>query len=38
MNVEYTGRQYEIPSNIRKEVETGLIKSAKSWGTVSKPR
>lgn len=26
MNVEYTGRQYKIPSNIRKEVETGLNK------------
>src|ERR1700690_756927 len=26
MNVEYTGRQYKIPSSIRKEVETGLNK------------
>jgi len=32
MNVEYTGRQYEIPSNIRKEVETGLGKIRKILG------
>jgi len=32
MNVEYTGRQYEIPSNIRKEVETGLNKIRKILG------
>jgi putative sigma-54 modulation protein len=29
MNVEYTGRQYEITPNIRKEVETGLAKIRK---------
>ena len=29
MNVEYTGRQYEVTSNIRKEVETGLAKIRK---------
>jgi putative sigma-54 modulation protein len=32
MNVEYTGRQYEIPSTIRKEVETGLDKIRKILG------
>ncbi len=32
MNVEYTGRQYEIPSNIRKEVEAGLNKIRKILG------
>ena len=32
MNVEYTGRQYEIPSAIRKEVETGLNKIRKILG------
>ncbi len=32
MNVEYTGRQYEIPSNVRKEVETGLNKIRKILG------
>ncbi|MGA9526701.1 MAG: ribosome-associated translation inhibitor RaiA [Terriglobales bacterium] len=32
MNVEYTGRQYEIPSSIRKEVETGLNKIRKILG------
>jgi putative sigma-54 modulation protein len=32
MNVEYTGRQYQIPSNIRKEVETGLNKIRKILG------
>ena len=32
MNVEYTGRQYEIPSTIRKEVETGLTKIRKILG------
>ncbi len=32
MNVEYTGRQYEIPSSIRKEVETGLSKIRKILG------
>ena len=32
MNVEYTGRQYEIPSTIRKEVETGLNKIRKILG------
>ena|ERR1035438_6131291 len=32
MNVEYTGRQYEIPSHIRKEVETGLNKIRKILG------
>ncbi len=29
MNVEYTGRQYEITPIIRKEVETGLNKIRK---------
>jgi ribosome hibernation promoting factor len=29
MNVEYTGRQYEITPSIRKEVETGLAKLRK---------
>src|SRR5690349_22921606 len=29
MNVEYTGRQYEITPKIRKEVETGLAKIRK---------
>ena len=32
MNIEYTGRQYEIPSTIRKEVETGLNKIRKILG------
>ncbi len=32
MNVEYTGRQYEIPSTVRKEVETGLNKIRKILG------
>jgi putative sigma-54 modulation protein len=32
MNVEYTGRQYEIPNSIRKEVETGLNKLRKILG------
>ncbi len=32
MNVEYTGRQYEITSTIRKEVETGLAKIRKILG------
>jgi len=32
MNVEYTGRQYEIPSNVRKEVETGFNKIRKILG------
>jgi putative sigma-54 modulation protein len=32
MNVEYTGRQYEIPNAIRKEVETGLNKIRKILG------
>jgi putative sigma-54 modulation protein len=32
MNVEYTGRQYEIPASIRKEVETGLNKIRKILG------
>ena len=32
MNVEYTGRQYEIPLNVRKEVETGLNKIRKILG------
>ncbi len=32
MNVEYTGRQYEITSAIRKEVETGLAKIRKILG------
>ncbi|HEX3819077.1 MAG TPA: ribosome-associated translation inhibitor RaiA [Candidatus Sulfotelmatobacter sp.] len=29
MNVEYTGRQYEVTTTIRKEVETGLAKIRK---------
>jgi len=32
MNVEYTGRQYEITPTIRKEVETGLTKIRKILG------
>jgi len=32
MNVEYTGRQYEITPNIRKEVENGLAKIRKILG------
>jgi putative sigma-54 modulation protein len=32
MNVEYTGRQYEITPNIRKEVEHGLAKIRKVLG------
>jgi putative sigma-54 modulation protein len=32
MNVEYTGRHYEITSGIRKEVETGLAKIRKILG------
>src|SRR5713226_3466631 len=32
MNVEYTGRQYEITPIIRKEVETGLNKIRKILG------
>jgi len=32
MNVEYTGRQYEITSAVRKEVETGLAKIRKILG------
>jgi len=32
MNVEYTGRQYEIPTAVRKEVETGLNKIRKILG------
>ena len=32
MNVEYTGRQYEISPLIRKEVETGLNKIRKILG------
>jgi putative sigma-54 modulation protein len=32
MNVEYTGRQYEISPSIRKEVETGLNKIRKILG------
>src|SRR5581483_10259713 len=32
MNVEYTGRQYEITPAIRKEVETGLTKVRKILG------
>jgi putative sigma-54 modulation protein len=32
MNVEYTGRQYEITPAIRKEVESGLIKIRKILG------
>jgi len=32
MNVEYTGRQFEVTPRIRKEVETGLAKLAKILG------
>jgi putative sigma-54 modulation protein len=32
MNVEYTGRQYEVTAAIRKEVETGLTKIRKILG------
>jgi len=32
MNVEYTGRHYEVTSTIRKEVETGLLKIRKILG------
>jgi putative sigma-54 modulation protein len=32
MNVEYTGRQYEITPTIRKQVETGLTKLSKILG------
>jgi len=32
MNVEYTGRQYEITPTVRKEVETGLNKIRKILG------
>ena len=32
MNIEYTGRQYEIPQSIRKEVETGLNKIRRILG------
>ena len=32
MNVEYTGRQYEVTSAIRREVETGLTKIRKILG------
>jgi ribosome hibernation promoting factor len=32
MNVEYTGRQYEVTTAIRKEVETGLTKIRKILG------
>src|SRR5262252_7286013 len=32
MNVEYTGRQYEVTSAIRKEVEIGLTKIRKILG------
>ena len=33
MNVDYTGRQYEITPTIRKQVETGLNKLTKILGT-----
>ena len=32
MNVEYTGRQYEVTNTIRREVETGLTKIRKILG------
>ncbi len=32
MNVEYTGRQYEVTPAIRKEVESGLVKIRKILG------
>ena len=38
MNVEYTGRHYEITPGIRKEVETGLAKIRKILGDNLKPR
>jgi putative sigma-54 modulation protein len=38
MNVEYTGRQFEITPAIRKEVETGLNKLAKFLGETFKSK
>ncbi len=38
MNVEYTGRQYEITPAIRKEVETGLAKVHKILGDKFKTK
>jgi putative sigma-54 modulation protein len=38
MNVEYTGRQFEITPAIRKEVETGLNKLSKFLGDTFKSK
>lgn len=38
MNVEYTGRQFEITPTIRKEVESGLNKLAKILGETIKSK
>ncbi len=38
MNVEYTGRQFEITPAIRKEVETGLNKLARFLGETFKSK
>ncbi len=38
MNVEYTGRQFEITPAIRKEVETGLNKLSKIVGETTKSK
>ncbi len=38
MNVEYTGRQFEITPAIRKEVETGLNKISKFLGETFKSK
>jgi putative sigma-54 modulation protein len=38
MNVEYTGRQFEITPAIRKEVETGLNKLSKFLGETFKSK
>src|ERR1700740_338824 len=38
MNVEYTGRQYEVTNAIRKEVETGLTKIRKILGDKSETK
>ena len=34
MNVEYTGRQFEITPAVRKQVEHGLAKLQKILGTI----
>ncbi len=38
MNVEYTGRQFEITSNIKKEVEAGLKKLSRILGDPIKSK